>query len=305
MRRLIAGLAVGFVLIAAVALSRPSGSSQATSSAGLQVVREERNPWNHLRLNNESSTFRFAIASDRTGGPRKGVFERAIEQLNLLQPEFVVCVGDLIDSRTADVGKLNREWKEFNGFIERLEMPFFYCVGNHDIANPVMDRKWREQFGRNYYHFVYKNVLFLMLNTEDPPLAKSGGRFSKEQIGYVREVLAANRDARWTLVFLHRPSWTYPDLAQTGWLEMEQLLTGRRYSVFAGHKHTYVRSVRNGQKYFMLATTGGESKLRGAPRGEFDHLVWVTMKREGPVLANLMMEGIFSEDIQRSFAPEE
>ena len=28
----------------------------------------------------------------------------------------------------------------------------------------------------------------------------------------------------------------------------------------------------------------GGSKLRGAPLGEFDHLVWVTMKRDGPVL---------------------
>jgi len=305
MKRLLAGAAVTLVLAGALALSRSSTPSAATSSGGLQVAREGRNPWNHLKLNNDPSTFRFAIASDRTGGPRAGVFERAVEQLNLLQPEFVVCVGDLIDSRTEDLTQLNKEWKEFNGFIARLEMPFFYCVGNHDIANPVMDRKWREQFGRSYYHFVYKDVLFLLLNTEDPPRAKSGGRFSKEQIAYARQVLAANRDVRWTMVFLHRPAWTYPDIGQTGWLEIEQALTGRRYSVFAGHKHTYVRYVRNGQKYYMLATTGGESKLRGVPRGEFDHLVWVTMKREGPVLANLMMEGIFPEDIKRAFPPEE
>jgi 3',5'-cyclic AMP phosphodiesterase CpdA len=305
MRRSLAGLGIAGVLIAAVALSRPATPDVPVPPGQLQVERGERNPWNHLKLNNDPATFRFAIASDRTGGPRAGVFERAVTQLNLMQPEFIVCVGDLIDTRTDDLAVINREWRELNGFVARLEMPFFYCVGNHDIANQVMERKWREQFGRSYYHFVYKNVLFLLLNTEDPPVAKKGGRFSKAQIAYAKKVLADNGDVHWTLVFLHRPAWTYPDLPQTGWLEIEQALSGRRYSVFAGHKHTYERFVRNGQKYYMLATTGGESKLRGTPRGEFDHLVWVTMKREGPILANLMMEGIFPEDIPRAFPPEE
>ena len=41
--------------------------------------------------------FRFAIVSDRTGGARPGVFERAIDELNLLRPEFVISVGDLVE----------------------------------------------------------------------------------------------------------------------------------------------------------------------------------------------------------------
>jgi serine/threonine-protein phosphatase CPPED1 len=299
MKRLLTGAAVMLLVVAAVAVSRSANTKDTTTSGALQVKQEERNPWSHLKLNNDPTTFRFAIASDRTGGPRDGVFERAVDQLNLLQPEFVVCVGDLIQGNTEDLAKLNKEWKQFNGWIDKLEMPFFYTVGNHDIANAVMDQKWRDQFGRRYYHFVYKNVLFLMLNTEDPPMAKSAGKFSKEQLAYVRQVLQENRNVRWTLIFLHKPVWTYADFSRSGWLEIEQGLTGRRYSVFAGHKHSYERFLRNGQKYYMLATTGGDSKLRGAPLGEFDHLVWVTMKRDGPVLANLMMEGIFSEEIPR------
>jgi len=286
----------------AVALSHPSSPAEVAPSAGLQVTREDRNPWNHLKLNNDATTFRFAIVSDRTGGARAGVFERAVEQLNLLQPEFVVSVGDLIQGGTESLAKINKEWQQFNGWIAKLEMPFFYVPGNHDISNQVMGQKWREQFGRSYYHFTYKDVLFLRLNTEDNPKAKAG-KFNADQLAYVKTVLADNRNVRWTLVFLHKPVWTYPDIAKTGWLEIEQALSGRRYSVFAGHKHNYERYIRNGHKYYMLATTGGASKLRGAPLGEFDHLVWVTMKREGPVLANLMMEGIFSEDIARSHAP--
>lgn len=299
MKRYLMGLAVGCVLLTAIAYSRtePARVGSAPGSAEFQVRVDKHNPWNHLKFNNDSSTFRFAIVTDRTGGARAGVFERAVAQLNWLQPEFVVSVGDLIQGGSEELTKINQQWKEFNGFITKLEMPFFYVAGNHDISNMVADKRWNEQFGRSYYHFVYKNVLFLLLNTEDPPKI-AAGKFSKEQIAYVKKVLAENRQVRWTLVFLHKPVWTYTSLEKTGWLDIEQALTGRRYTVFAGHKHKYERFVRNGQRYYMLATTGGVSRLRGTPMGEFDHLVWVTMKNDGPVMANLMMEGIFSEDLK-------
>src|SRR5262249_32051670 len=187
-------------------------------------------------------TFRFAIVGDRTGGVRPGVFERAVEQLNLLQPEFVVSVGDLITS-SDDPTKVKKEWDTFNGFIRRLEVPFFYVPGNHDLGTPALDRRWAEQFGRSYYHFLYKNVLFLLLNTEEPPRSKGAGFIGPGQRAYARRVLAENAQVRWTLVFLHRPVWTYADAARCGWPEVEQALQGRRYTVFAGHKHKYERFV--------------------------------------------------------------
>src|SRR5262245_35417968 len=70
-------------------------------SKDLQIQTEPVNPWNHLNVNIGPGIFRFAIITDRTGGPRAGVFERAIDQLNWLQPEFVVSVGDLIEGLLA------------------------------------------------------------------------------------------------------------------------------------------------------------------------------------------------------------
>ncbi|MCI0460095.1 MAG: metallophosphoesterase [Gemmataceae bacterium] len=299
MKRLLACAVAALVLVTAAVFShtRPSGPAAPAISSELKLKVEERNPWNHLRLNNDPSVFRFAIVTDRTGGARPGVFERAVEQLNWLQPEFVVSVGDLIQGGSADLKKVNTQWDQFNGFIAKLEMPFFYVPGNHDISNKVMDLRWGEMFGRRYYHFVYKNVLFLLLNTEDPPGIGSG-KFSPGQLTYIKKTLDENAGVRWILVFLHKPVWTYPNMEKTNWPEVEKLLAGRRYTVFAGHKHRYERFVRQGQKYYMLATTGGSSKLRGAPLGEFDHLIWVTMKQDGPVIANLMMEGIFPEDVK-------
>jgi 3',5'-cyclic AMP phosphodiesterase CpdA len=298
MKRLLAALAVGLIVTGAVLLSRSTPAGPGGQAANFQIREEAVNPWNHLKFNNAAGTFRFAIVSDRTGAPRAGVFERAVDQLNLLQPEFVVSIGDLVDG-SDDPAKVNKQWEEFNGWIAKLQMPFFYLPGNHDLLNPKMDAKWRELFGRRYYHFICKNVLFLMLNTEDPGGKKPAtGKFSTEQIDYFKKVLADNRDVRWTLVYLHRPIWNNKDVDKTGWPAIEEALQGRRFTVFAGHEHKYEREIRKGSKFYTLATTGGGSKLRGPPMGEFDHIVWVTMKSDGPVIANLMMEGIFPEDVR-------
>ena len=125
---------------------------------------ESRNPWTHLRLNRSPDQFQFAVISDRTGGHRAGVFSRAVELLNLLQPEFVLSVGDLIEGY-AGAGEAREQWKEFQGYVGKLQMPFFYVAGNHDVSNAAQVKLWKEKFGRTYYSFTYKNVLFLMLNT--------------------------------------------------------------------------------------------------------------------------------------------
>src|SRR5438552_544617 len=91
MKRTVAALAVCAALAAAAAFSRNP------ARPGLVVEHEKRNPWTHLRLNNDPEEFQFSIVSDRTGGHRAKVFSRAVERLNLLQPEFVVSVGDLIE----------------------------------------------------------------------------------------------------------------------------------------------------------------------------------------------------------------
>jgi len=131
------------------------------------------NPWTHLNLYNDPNNFQFAIVSDRTGEHRPGVFADAVQKLNLLKPEFVMSIGDLIEGDIEgdieDENELDRQWNEFDGLVNKLQMSFFYVPGNHDITNEVMAKKWRQRLGRSYYHFVYRNVLFLCLNTEDPP----------------------------------------------------------------------------------------------------------------------------------------
>lgn len=299
MKRMILGvLAVAFVTAAATLSARQAAT---TPSTGLRIQAEERNPWTHLRLNNDVGDFQFAIVSDRTGGHRAKIFSQAVEQLNLLQPEFVLSVGDLIEGGKEDVEKLAKDWQEFNGYIGKLQMPFFYVPGNHDISNLVQEKYWKEKLGRPYYHFVYRNVLFLILDSEDPPRA---GGIGAEQVKFVHRVLEENPDVRWTVVALHKPLWTHTNASKDGWIEVEKALGARPYTVFCGHVHRFQKFVRNSRNYYQLATTGGSSKVRGIRYGEFDHLVWVTMKKDGPVLANLLLDGIYSENMTKPESDE-
>ncbi|QKR99918.1 metallophosphoesterase [Sphingomonas sp. CL5.1] len=113
--------------------------------------------------------FHFAVFGDRTGKHRPGVFEEALRDARQLHPDFVINIGDLIEGNTEDRGELDRQWSEINGAINAIDVPFFYVPGNHDITNTVMRDEWRRRMGADYYSFVYKKVLFLILNTEDPP----------------------------------------------------------------------------------------------------------------------------------------
>lgn len=250
----------------------------------------ENVPWTSLQQKLDPDQFQFIIVSDRTGGMQRGIFKSAIDKINLLQPDFVVSVGDLIDGYTENEDLVENQWAEFDHIIAELQMPFFYLAGNHDISNPVMRRMWREKLGPEYYHFTYKNTLFLCLSTEESPVP-----ISAAQVDYFKNVLEKSDDTTRIIVLMHQPLWSYGN--KGGYDKFEKLLENRSYTVFAGHTHHYLFEERNDRKHFILGTTGGGSLRRGADFGELDHIVWVTMTQNGPVIANLKLDGILDETI--------
>ena len=255
-------------------------------------------PWSDAPHLNDPDRFHIAIMTDRTGGHRPGIWELGVEKVNLLRPEFVVSVGDLIEGYTEDEAEIGRQWDEFLGFIDRMEMKFFFVPGNHDLTNPVMHRIWREHFGREWYSFDYKGVHFVAINSEDPQQ-----HIGEEQLSWLEEDLAAHADARWTLLFFHKPLWTYAEREMaagnpdpTNWKRVEAMLGDRPHTVFSGHVHHYVQYDRNGMNYYHLATTGGGTRLRGVPYGEFDHVTWLTMEADGPRITHLLLDGVLAPD---------
>ena len=274
--------------------------------------------------------FQFAIVGDRTGGHRPGVFRHAIQRTNQLQPEFVVGVGDLIEGYKEEPTELAREWDEFDAIVDLLEMPFFYTVGNHDMGNEVSRDLWRQRYGRDYYHFLYRDVLFLSLNTEDPPVILSAETLARQawleetmrdDPAQVRRLLrehneksgsggkppklpgqVAISDAQvdWVgrvLAENREVRWTIllmPNPAweyeSSGFALIEALLEDRPYTVIAGHEHYFNHTRRRGRDHVTMATTGGIWLTEGG--GSFDHIAWVTMTDRGPLISNIALCGL-------------
>ncbi|MCD6597415.1 MAG: metallophosphoesterase [Bacteroidales bacterium] len=254
-------------------------------------VDTEKKPWTNLSFYNDPENFQFAIITDLWGGNRPGIFEDAIKKINIMYPEFVLSVGDIISGKTMDTVQIGQEWNEVNHLISDLKMPFFYLPGNHDISNQVMAKEWEKRFGKRYYSFIYKNTLFLILDSNDD----DDYNLTQKQTDFVKEILNKNPNVKWTFLLMHHPIWTYNTKGR--FEEIEVALKGRKYSVLAGHTHHYLHEERKGQNYYILGTTGGGSRLRGNYFGELDHIVWVTMTDAGPSMANLRLDGILPHDI--------
>ena len=92
-------------------------------------------PWTSQNFKNNSENFQFVIIGDRTGGANsQGTFTLAMNQINLLQPEFIINVGGVIEGYSENKDALNAEWDEMDQWINTLNMPLFRTPDNHDIA---------------------------------------------------------------------------------------------------------------------------------------------------------------------------
>jgi hypothetical protein len=81
-----------------------------------------------LPKNDES--FHFLIFGDRTGGPAEGiqVLAQAVRDSNLLDPDLVMTVGDLIQGYNSQ-RPWEEEMREFRGTMDGLRMPWFPVAG--------------------------------------------------------------------------------------------------------------------------------------------------------------------------------
>lgn len=301
MRKLSVLVATGLAVAGVAWISGNLPGSRLDTPAGIRIEKNEVNPYTRLDRARSSADFRFAIVTDRTGGHRPKIFSQAMERINQMQPDFVMSVGDLIEGYTEKPEVIDQQWREFQSYVNTLEMPFFYVPGNHDLTNKVMTEDYRKRIGKPFYSFRVGTSLFLSLSSEDNPKSGSVG---EQQLEMVRKAIEDNPGSAWTFVFIHRPLWIENDGQKNGWAKVEELLKGRNYTVFCGHEHRYQKFVRQGMNYYQLATTGGGSRLRGIDYGEFDQIVWVTMTPKGPSIANVLLEGILPEDLHTPASKE-
>jgi len=320
------------ILVLSLLTTGCSVQNKAVESEGFSYETMRLNqatPWTAKTFQNSPMEFQFVIIGDRTGGANVlKTFQTAMQQINLLQPEFVINVGDLIEGYSDQTAELNTEWAQADSWLNELDMPFFKTPGNHDIANETARKVWLDRYGVTYYYFIYKDVLFLVLDTEynrpaapaemkekieqynrlqveDPEKAQTMLKefmsdesvvaglstpveFNTEQLAWIKQTLADHPDVRWTFLFMHEPCWEKPS---DTFRNIQAMLTGRKHTIFAGHLHYYDYDNIDGYEYITMGPAGASFHHEGP--GNVDHLMWVTMTEKGPQMGNIALKGLF------------
>ncbi len=226
------------------------------------------------------------------------MYQRAISEVNLVQPEFVIIVGDLIYGYDSDMALIEREWDAFDEATARFEMPVYLLAGNHDVWDDPSEELYRHRYGPLWYSFDVKDCHFVVLDSEDQTAPQ---KIAGEQLEWLTTDVAAAKDKR-IFVFLHQPLWAEDAYPESGWSEdVHPLLAAAGVdTVFAGHWHHYeMMATRDGVRYIITGGAGAE--IGDQPvRGAFYHYLWVTAPPAGEgeaLLAVVRTGSIDPEDV--------
>lgn len=283
----------------------------------------------------EPETLRFAVIGDRTGLARPGVFEQAMNQIGWMRPEFVINAGDLIEGYTDDKAEIAGEWDHIKQAVASLGVPFFYVPGNHDLGTDAELQVWRERHGSSYYAFEYKNVLFLCLDTEDPPMPMSP-EMSKQFRGVLKalatdpvntekainaQLAQVNKSralettgvngarfsdaqvdfARRTLAAHRNVRWTFVLMHKPAWT-LNSAAFDKIEAMLADRKYTviaghnhYYRHEVRKGRDYFQMGTVGAISHQEGP-GKMDHLAWVTVDKTGPHYALVRLTGLLDKN---------
>ncbi len=288
------GLAFVLLVLGACAPTRPAEViTDRTEARGLAAPRAEE-------------VFHFVVYGDRTGGPAEGVeiLAQAVEETNLLDPDLVMTVGDLVEGYNQ-----RPEWLEqmraYRAIMDRLEMDWYPVAGNHDIYWFGEDRPpghhegdYEANFGPLWYWFAHKNAAFVVLYTDegDPETGrKSFGdaattQMSPRQIAWLERTLAATAGFDHVFVFMHHPRWIERIYPETNWPKVHALLAaaGNVSAVFAGHIHRQrYEGLRDGILYYALATIGGGMPMDKPGTGWANHMDLMTVRGSSFEIASI------------------
>lgn len=231
-----------------------------------------------------ADAFDFVVIGDNqnyepTGQP--ACFKQMLREFNVLQPSFVMDVGDLILGGAAE--GLPPQWKAFEQVVGQCQVPFFPVVGNHDVSDAASEQLWMREMGPTRYSFRYGNSLFIALDSEE---VDALDRLPGAQVEWLKTELQAAVGVTNIFLFLHQP--LFSDLDELGqpidwrphWDNVDEAIKGYPVkAVFAGHVHVYRDyGLRDGVHYVITGGAGVGSGGATEEEGNFNHYLLVRVR---------------------------
>ncbi len=249
----------------------------------------------------ERDGFTVAIIGDMTGSQLKDFkhLERAVYEINQLNPDFVMHIGDVVQGYTRDQVQWLKEYEQFMARMSSLSAPWYLTAGNHDVFTPIWDaddrtyeKLYQEHFGPLRYSFDYKNSHFVVMYTDDA--MTSVPVISEEQIQWLKSDLEANSRAN-IFIFLHKPVWRYGN----DWDVVHEVIKEFPVkAVIAGHFHAYQKDMNvDGIQYYVMGPTGGEQHESDHELyGYFHHYSILSVKDDEFTMAVVKLGNVESDD---------
>jgi 3',5'-cyclic-AMP phosphodiesterase len=155
----------------------------------------------------ESNQFTFIFITDIHIQPERNAvegFKKAIDEINKINPDFVITGGDLIyDALGVSYERADSLFNLYNETIKLINSPVYNTIGNHEIfgwyekSNVQKDHTdfgknmYENRIGKTYFSFEHKGVKFFILDSieEIPEGGKYYGYVSNEQIDWLKKEL--------------------------------------------------------------------------------------------------------------------
>ena len=157
----------------------------------------------------QTDSFTFVHVSDSQDGPT--YFNRVLSQVSE-SADFILHTGDVVQN-----SKYEQEWTEMldDNFEYLSRIPVMAISGNHETTyntrgiaetfkhfNNCIPAQTSTNLGY-FYSFIYGDVKFIMLNTND----LTGNKLKAEQYDWLVNELETNT-CKWTVVALHNPLYS-------------------------------------------------------------------------------------------------
>ncbi len=200
------------------------------------------------------------------------LYEKAVAEINHLNPDFVVITGDLVNDPNS-VSQI----KEFKRITAKInpKIPVYYTPGNHDLGqtpDKKSIRKYKKSYGGDKFSFRHKGSSFIGFNTSliKNKLAKP----EQKQFNWLTEKLKESQKANHIILFCHYPFFNKTVDEPTAYSNIDLgyrdkylnlFRDNKVVALFSGHYHN--NSISTFGKIQLVTTSALGKPLGKAPSG--------------------------------------